>query len=516
MTAVATLDREILKAARDHDSTPLVIASAVRPHTARLGALVEDAERVAGAFQGLGVRPGDVVAVQLPNWYEGAVAQAAALLCGAVLLPLVPTYGPRELGFVLAQSGASVLVIPARWRNRDNPSEVAGLGPLPSLKAIVVVGEEAPAGMVRWDDLFGSRSRPYTPVTPDPHDVALLVYTSGTTAAPKGVQHSHTSLLAEVRSAAGAHSTGPERTQLAAFPPGHVAGLLCLLRILVLGTPTVMMDAWEAAHAARLIDEHKVTSTSGAPVHLAALLDVRERREASLASLTDYLVGAASVPPSMVERADAAGIAAYRSYGSSEHPTISTGTPLDPLSKRAWTDGAPVPGNEVRIVGDDGRDVGEGGEGEILTRGPELFVGYRDRTLDRDVFAEGGWFRSGDIGRIDPDGFLVLTDRKKDIIVRGGENISSKEVEDILVAHPRVAEAAAVGSPDERYGERVCVFVVLRSGAGLDLAEVAAHFQRSGAARHKTPERVVVVDGLPRTPAGKVQKFELRRRLRES
>jgi cyclohexanecarboxylate-CoA ligase len=508
-----TLAEAILDGARRHETTPVTVASLVRPSVASLGELAGDARRVAGALQSLGVGPGDVVAVQLPNWYEGAVAQAAVVLCGAVLLPVVQIYGPRELGFILRQSRAVALVIPGEWRGRDHPGMVRASGALPDLKAVVVVDEHAPEGMLTWAELTAWAAGPYTRPRQDPGDLAMLVYTSGTTADPKGVRHTHASLLAEIHSPVSIRSAGPDTTHLALFPSGHVAGLLGLLRILVHGTPTVIMDAWDTARAAALIDEHRVTWSVGAPVHLAGLLDARDGGTARLSSLREFMVGAAGVPPALVYRADAAGLAAYRCYGSSEHPTISSGEPGDPLVKRATTDGRVIGGSEVRLVDDAGRDVPEGAEGEIVSRGGELFAGYADRALDQAAFLPGRWFRTGDIGRLDGDGYLTVTDRKKDIIVRGGENISAKEVEDVLALHPRVAEVAAVALPDERYGERVCAVVVMRDGGGLDVAEVGVHFAAAGVARHKTPERVVVIEELPRTAAGKVQKYLLRDRL---
>jgi acyl-CoA synthetase (AMP-forming)/AMP-acid ligase II len=305
-----------------------------------------------------------------------------------------------------------------------------------------------------------------------------------------------------------------ELCYLAAFPPGHVAGLNVLLRALLHGVPTVFMEGWDPDAALDLVHRHGVTASAGVPLQLAGLLDAAERDGRGTGTLNSYLVGAASVPPVLVERADRAGVAAYRAYGSSEHPTISSGTPDDPVDKRAGTDGRLTPGTRVRIVDADGNDLPPGRDGEIWTRGPEVFAGYRDRALDAEAFTPDGWLRTGDVGRLDEDGYLTVTDRLKDIIVRGGEKISSKEVEDLLSAHPSVAEAAAVAEPDERYGERVCAFVILRPGTALDLEAVRAHFAAHGAARQKTPERLVLVDALPRTPAGKVRKHELRASLR--
>jgi acyl-CoA synthetase (AMP-forming)/AMP-acid ligase II len=340
------------------------------------------------------------------------------------------------------------------------------------------------------------------------------VYTSGTTADPKGVQHTHNTLLAEIRAHPAVPARGPE-VSLAVFPAGHIGGVLGLTRLFARGTMSVLMDTWDADDAAALIAEHRVTSTAGTPFHLMHLLDAADRGGHDITSLRSYMVGAASVPPSLVERAAQHGLAAFRAYGSSEHPTVTSGSAGDPLDVRARTDGRLTPGNEIRIVDDDGHDLACGVDGEVVTRGPEQFVGYRDPALDDASFLPGRWFRTGDIGHVDGDSYLTITDRKKDIIIRGGENISSKEVEDILAAHPSVAEAAAVGSPDPTYGERVAAFVILRPGAHLDLDAVREHFTARGVARQKTPERIEIVEDLPRTAAGKVKKFELRTRLRD-
>lgn len=531
-----TLAAHILAGAAAHDQCPLVFVTAAGERSTTLGALVSDAEQVAAAFQARGVGPGDVVAVQLPGSYEGAVIQTAVGLCGAVLLPVVMIYGPREMEFVLRRSGAAAVVVPREHRGRQHAAPVlGGLSGVRTLKFAVVVGDSAgnhgagnhgaaghgaaghgagghaaPGdGAVRYADLLRSAHGPYREPRLDPGDRAVLMFTSGTTAEPKGVQHSHRTLLAEATSKVYTH-VGPGARNLGLFPPGHVAGLLNLLRILLLGTPTVIMQAWDAALAASLIDRHAVTSSGGAPVQLSGLLDQQAAGTATLGTLREFLTGAAPVPPSLIRRADAAGITAYRSYGSSEHPTVTTGSVADSLDRRAATDGRLIAGNELRVVDAHGRDVPAGLDGEILTRGPELCTGYSDAALNAAAFLPGGWFRTGDVGRLDADGYLTVTDRLKDIIIRGGENISSKEVEDLLITHPAVADVAVIPSPDPVMGERVCAVVVTRPGCSFGIDEARTHFAAAGVARQKTPEVVMLVDELPRTPSGKVRKDVLR------
>jgi acyl-CoA synthetase (AMP-forming)/AMP-acid ligase II len=508
-----TLAAHILAGAAAHDGCPLVFVTGDGERATTLGALVSDAEKIAVAFQARGIGPGDVVAVQLPGSYEGAVIQTAVGMCGAVLLPVVMIYGPREMEFVLRRSGAAAVVLPREHRGRPHAGAVlGGLPALPALKLAVVTGEDAPGhGAIGYSALAGRPGGGYRAPGTAPDDRAVLMYTSGTTAEPKGVQHSHRTLLAEATSRVYTH-VGPGARNLGLFPPGHVAGLLNLLRILLLGTPTIIMQAWDAALAASLIDRHEVISCGGAPVQLSGLLDQQASGTATLATLREFLTGAAPVPPSLIRRADAAGITAFRSYGSSEHPTVTAGTIADPLDRRAETDGRLLAGNEVRLVNAEGRDVADGADGEVLTRGPELFTGYADPALNTAAFLPGGWFRTGDVGRIDADGYLTVTDRLKDIIIRGGENISSKEVEDLLITHPAVADVAVIPSPDPVMGERVCAVVVTRPGFSFDVDQARAHFAAAGVARQKTPEVIMLVDELPRTPSGKVRKDVLRKR----
>jgi cyclohexanecarboxylate-CoA ligase len=516
-----TLTAHIQAGAAAHDGCPLVFANSEGEHATTLGGLVSDAERIAGALQARGIGRGDVVAVQLPGSYAGAVIQVAVGLCGAVLLPVVMIYGPREMDFVLRSSGAGAVILAREHRGRPQADVVlSGLSPLPRLKFAVVVGDDAPGheaaghggpghGAVGYAELLRQPRGAYRRARPDPGDRAVLMYTSGTTADPKGVQHSHRTLLAEATSRVYTLN-GPGARHLGLFPPGHMAGLLSLLRILLLGTPTVIMQSWDAAQAATLIDRHAVTSCGGAPVQLSGLLDQQAAGTATLGTLRECLTGAAPVPPSLIERAEAAGITAFRSYGSSEHPTVSAGAIADPLGRRAGTDGRLLTGNQVRLVDADGRDVPAGHDGEILTRGPELFMGYTDPALNAAAFLPGGWFRTGDVGRLEADGYLTVTDRLKDIIIRGGENISAKEVEDLLVTHPAVADVAVIAAPDPALGERVCAVVVARPGFTFDVEHAREHFAAAGAARQKTPEVIVLVDELPRTPSGKVRKDVLR------
>lgn len=468
------------------------------------------AKAVAAGLQGMGIGPGDAVAVQLTHRLECAVAYQAVLLCGAVLVPIVHIYGPAEVGFILSESRAKLLIIPARFRTTSHVDRAAVYSALPELDRIAVVGSAGPGrGYLAWADLAADPDSYLVPSLRS-DDVCALLYTSGTVSAPKGVQHSHNSLLAEQATLPVLLAGDRDAVQLVTFPPGHIAGLNSVLRPLVSGARSVFLDHWDADLAAEVIARYSVTATSGAPYHLNGLLQV-EDVAAKLATLREFLTGAAPVTEELGRRAAAAGVTAYRCYGLTEHPTVTGAHADDPLGARMGTDGAPMPGCAVRILGPDGDDQPAGADGEVVIQGPDQFVGYRDPVLNVGAFTDDGWYRTGDLGRLDEDGRLTITDRIKDVIIRGGETISPGQIEDVLQAHPAIAEAAAIAAPDSRYGEVVAAVVVLTPGAELNLALLQSHFAASGLARQKTPERLAIVASLPRTALGKVRKAELRK-----
>jgi acyl-CoA synthetase (AMP-forming)/AMP-acid ligase II len=498
------------RAAVQHSSVSVVFVAEGTPTAVTVGEMHDMANALAAALQRLGVRPGDAVAVQLTNRLECAVAYQAVLLCGAVLVPIVHIYGPSEVEFILAESRARLLIMPARFRSISYLERVAGYSRLSTLNHVVVVGAEQPGrGYLSWQELAGDPHE-YVAPTVSSDQICALLYTSGTVSAPKGVQHSHNSLLAEQATLPGLLGGGPDDVQLVTFPPGHIAGLNLTLRPPISGTRSVFLDHWDPQVAADLVARHSVTGMSGAPFHLHGLLQV-EGVTTKLATLREFLTGAAPVTDDLARQAAAAGITAYRCYGLTEHPTVTSARAGDPLDVRMATDGAPMDGCAVRVVDAEGNDQPLGTDGEVLVQGPDQFVGYRDQALNTDAFTSDGWFRTGDLGHLDAQGRLTVTDRIKDVIIRGGETISSGQVEDVLQAHPAVAEAAVIAAPDSRYGEVVAAVVALRTGATLDLAELQRHFAASGLARQKTPARLVVVDSLPRTALGKVRKAELRK-----
>jgi cyclohexanecarboxylate-CoA ligase len=470
-----------------------------------LGDLLERASAYAGRLAGAGVVTGETVMVQAGADRWGTEALMAVWLLGSIAVPMAATATADELAEAVRQTGASWFIVAPEWRGRDLVTPLAenaaGLG----LRGVIVLANEAVDGTLALGSLPDAPLP--TGLQIEPSSMACVLYTSGSTAAPKGVRHSHETLLCGLTTVPADITS----RMLATFPAGHVASLIGLLRPLTSGGTTVIMDRWSARAAVELVEEHRITASAGTPFFLSTLLDEAERSGRDISSLGRFLCGAAAVPVALIERSEAAGIVTWRTYGSTEHPAISSGGPTDPPDKRRLTDGRPTPGNEVRLLDESGVDVDECAEGEIVARGPKQFLGYQDLFADEEAFVHSTWFRTGDLGRFDQDGYLIVTDRLKDIIIRGGENISSREIEEALAGHPSVAEVAVCAAPDQVWGEAVCAVIVPRPGEPVaTLEELSALASASGLAPHKLPTRVVVTDALPRTAAGKVCKRDLR------
>lgn len=499
----------------DGAGLPLAIHSQTRPWRGTFADGDALARSVAGGLAAAGVRAGDPVAFQLPNWVEAAATFWAVAMLGAVPVPIVHFYGAKEVGFILDQSGARVLITADRFGHLDFLANLEQLRPrLRALEEVFVVGE-VPGGarpftaLAEADPMAG-------PVATDPTAPALVAYTSGTTADPKGVVHSHRSIVSEIRQL-GAMQAQHGRPTLVGAPVGHGIGMLAALLIPVWRRePIHLIDVWDPGRVLATMVEEQITSGSGATYFLISLLDHRDFSEEHRRLMPFIGLGGSAVPAAVGERCAALGISTVRSFGSTEHPSITGMTHNTPLEKKIHTDGRPLPGVQIELRDDEGRRVGPGEPGEIWSQGPDRFVGYTDPALTAAAFDDADWFATGDIGVLDEDGYLSIVDRKKDVIIRGGENVSALEVEEQLLRLSGVAEVAVVAAPDARLGEHGFAFLRLHPGAEPpSLDAMRAHLEGSGLARQKWPEELEAIAEFPRTASGKVQKFVLRQRVRD-
>jgi acyl-CoA synthetase (AMP-forming)/AMP-acid ligase II len=504
-------DRLDAVAARD-PGKPLLVdgvrtlsAAELRSEAIRLSRLIADR----------GVRAGEVVSFQLPNWHETVIVDLACAYGGFVSNPIVPIYRDAEVAFIVGNAKSRLLFIPSTFRGFDHLAMIERLrSGWPSLLDFIVVRPDRPVRQ-SFQDMMAEEPRSL-PARPDPNAVKLLMYTSGTTGPAKAVLHTHNTLGAEISNFINWMKLESDDVILMASPLTHITGYLYGLMLpITLGARFILMDVWNAAAAADLVERHGVTFTLGATPFLQELARVARDEGRPFPSLRYFPTGGAPVSPEVIHDAKRsfAKAIAFRIYGSTEAPTIALGVPDPERQDLAATTEGFVIGHEVRLVDDDGAVVPEGEEGEVVTRGPEICVGYAEWSQNDEAFDREGFFRTGDLARMTPEGCMVVTGRKKDIIIRGGENLSPKEIEDVLYMHPAIREAAVVAMPHRRLGETACAFVTLHSGARFDFAMMIDLFRTSGLAKQKYPERLEIVDELPHTSAGKVRKNVLREQI---
>ena len=500
---------------------PFRVWSDTHPFSGTTGGLYEQSLRIATGLARRGIGVGDVVAYQLPNWAEAVSIIWAGFRIGAVMVPIVHFYGAGEVEFILKQSGAKLLVTVDRFGNVDHLENLRGIRDrLPGLEHVVVVasgraGVEL-SGSVPLDALLDAPAFTGTPDI-DPDRPAMVGYTSGTTANPKGVVHTHRSLLFETRQLASLNA-GSGRPPFVASPLAHMTGFLAAnLMPVFRHEPIHLTDRWDPAAALKAMSEAGIGLGGGATIFLTSLLDHPTFGPEHAELIKSVGLGGSPVPAAVAERAEALGIKVVRAYGSTEHPSITGATPDEPQAKRNRTDGHALEAVEMRIVDEEDRDLSPGRPGEILSRGPDLFAGYTDPELTARVVTRDGWYRTGDVGVLDEDGYLTITDRLSDVIIRGGLNLSAAEIEEALMRMPAVAECAVVAAPHEKLGERACGVLRVRPGQSApDLAAVQAHLGAVGLPKQKWVEELRVVQDFPRTPSGKIRKFVLRAELRRA
>ncbi|MCV7435302.1 AMP-binding protein [Mycolicibacterium bacteremicum] len=442
---------------------------------------------------------GSVVSFMLPNWHEAAIVYLAATMSQMVVNPILPSLRDSELRFILSDADVRMIFIPEQFRGHDHAAMLRRVSAdLTDPPEVVVVRG---AGETSFADLL--QTPPAPPTRPDPAAVRMIMYTSGTTGRAKAVLHSHESIHALIRQIGAHWRVDPGDTFLVASPIAHIGGSIYAFECpLLLGSTAVLMQHWDPDSAVHLMQQHRCTHMAGATPFLEGLLGAAERAGTRLPDLKVFICGGASVSPALITRAGGYFEKAVvtRVYGSTEVPVTTVGSPDDP-ARAADTDGRPGIAEVVLV------------DGEIRVRGPQMLVGYLRDEDTAAAFDANGYFRTGDLGRLTHDGYLVVTGRAKDIIIRNGENISPKEIEDILIGHPGIAEVAVVGVPDARTGERACAVIVAADGDPPDIDDLAALLHRHGLARFKTPERVVVWESLPRNDAGKILKHQIRATL---
>jgi acyl-CoA synthetase (AMP-forming)/AMP-acid ligase II len=459
---------------------------------------------------------GSVVSFMLPNWHEAAVIYLAATLAGMVVNPILPSLRDHDLRFILEDVQAAMIFVPHQFGGHDYAAMLERVTAVMSSAPEVVVLRGEAGSHTPYQELLAHQPDAAKLPALNPDAVRMVLYTSGTTGRPKGVLHSHNSMHALICQIRDHWTVDPGDTFLVPSPIAHIGGSIYAFECpLLLGTTAVLMDRWDPATAVALMNGERCTHMAGATPFLQQLLSAAQRTGTRLPDLKVFICGGASVSPSLIRRAaeyfDQAVVT--RVYGCTEVPVATIGAPRrDEADHAAGTDGRPGIA-EIRLVA---HEAAPAGDGEICVRGPQMLLGYRHPEDDVDSFDAAGFFRTGDLGRWVDEQYLVVTGRAKDVIIRHGENISAKEVEDLLADHPGIAEIAVIGLPDERTGERACAVIVPAGTARPDVASLLALLESKGVAKFKAPEQVVIWDTLPKNDTGKVLKHQIRAALTQA
>jgi len=474
--------------------------------------LDDASRRVAHGLLARGIEPGDVVSFQLPNWWQFVALHLACVRIGAISNPLMPIFREHELRFMLDFAGSKLCIAPASFRGFDHRAMIRALqSELPALREVFFVGGDG-------DDAFEATfleadgdDSAFEGLGPDANDVTQILYTSGTTGQPKGVMHTANTLFAPLRPYAARLGLGADDVGYMASPLAHQTGFMYgMLLPIMLGAPITLQDVWSPAEGARIIQDYGCSFTLASTPFLADLADLPGIADFDLSSFRYFVSAGAPIPRSLVERAtERLGCHVLSGWGMTETGCSTCCAPGDVAEKISTTDGSALDGTAVRVLDSEGRLRPPGEEGLLQVQANSLFVGYMKRPEAYAVDDEG-WFDTGDYARMDADGFIRITGRARDIIIRGGENVPVVEVEDLLYRHPAIHECAIVAMPDERLGERACAFVGLKPGTMLDFGAMVAWLREQGLATTYLPEKLVLKDSLPRTPSGKIQKFLLR------
>lgn len=476
--------------------------------------LNEAASKVAKFLKAEGVKPGDFVSCQLPCWSEFAVVYFATLIVGAIFNPILPSFRESELFHILNKCETKVLFMPSEFRGFDYTLMADSLQGIPSLKAMVIVEKEKKAAHgITLDSILEEYSPLSSYEKGNADDVAAVLFTSGTESFPKGVMLTHNNIIFSEKVYASTFNLSFLDVLLMPAPVAHAIGFHHgVTNAFLLGATCVLQDIFHAEATLALIERERCTMLNASTACAFDLLRTLKRKPYDISSLRFFLCGGSPVPRHLVKQSFEQGFKVVGVYGSTESVPHTAARLEDTVEKIVNTDGKAMPGIEVKVVDDHRKPISAGVQGEEASRGPNVFVGYlKEPELTGKVLDEDGWYYSGDLCTMDEDGYIRINGRKKDVIIRGGENISSSEIESILIQHPNVLETAVVGMPDPRLGERACAYVVLEDNEqGLTLEEVIEFFSKHHTAKFKYPERIEIVHEIPRNEAGKVKKFILR------
>lgn len=482
--------------------------------------------RLAVGLKRAGIARGDRVAVQLPNWTEFPVIAAALSRIGGILVPIMPIYRDDEVGFVLKHSGAVAAITCVEFKKFGHLAMIEELlSEAPGVRAVYAArtpNDFASDSVTPLDSLYatGDLSDLEVEAGPDtsPDDGFLIVYTSGTTSRPKGCFHTFNTVRASAAAISKSLDYGESDVQFGPSPISHSTGLVTsIVGPLIAGASSYLMEAWDPKEGLRCIQKYGCTAAVTATPFLQMLMAAYDPAEHDVSSLRLWVCAGSPIPGSIVTSAhEVLGFRTLSLYGRSENFLTTMCTLQDPPERSAASDGSALMGAEVHLVDEGGKEVAPGEEGDIAYRGPSHMIEYfQDDEQTAALFTADGFSRSGDLGRMDEAGFVRVTGRLKDIIIRGGMNISAREVEDHLLTHPAVANVAVVGYPDERLGEKVCAYLILNEGEeSMTVQEVSAYLREHKVALQKHPERVEIIAALPMTATGKVQKHVLRAELR--
>jgi acyl-CoA synthetase (AMP-forming)/AMP-acid ligase II len=479
-------------------------------------AITQEAEALAAGMRSLGLQAGETISFQLPNWREAIAVNLAAAMLGLRVNPITPIYRGAELRFILQDAQARLLFIPEIFRSIHYARMIDDLRPeLPKLRHVIKVrGEDSDEASYKWLIARGRKHLPLKRHIVDPGAAKLLLYTSGTTGRPKGVIHTHDSIDHGTMSAVNVWDFVKDDVMLMPSPVTHITGYAFGLELpFQSAARVVLMERWDAARAVRHVEAYQVTASIAATPFLQELIDEAERVGSALPSLRMFACGGAAVPPELILRTArvTARCNAFRVYGATEIPLVTKGfwTPAE-RNLASETDGRVI-GYEVRITGADGSQLAKGRVGEVRVRGPAMLAGYTDPAETAKAIDEDGFFKTGDLAMLTDDDAIIVTGRLKDIIIRGGENISPAEIEAALEKHPAIQEAAVVAMPHPRLGEGVATFIRTVAGAEMpSLMEITEFLDNAGLARQKFPERLEYIDDFPRTASGKIRKDQLR------